>query len=155
MKTTILAALAAGATVLGAVPAAAAVVNDCGDTGKAEFIAEPWAQNSRTFYAGDFRIALIDTGGEPACCSAHLMVLYTARPGDEPEYRACKIVSDRAGGFGFSDIDFRNIKATYDAKRGLLLTVPVSTMALDGATSKPSVIKVRLRDKPSSVAIER
>ncbi|MBS0295860.1 MAG: hypothetical protein JSR45_06065 [Proteobacteria bacterium] len=155
MNKTVLAALAAGATLLGAVPAAAAVVNDCGETGRAEFIAEPWAQNTRTFYARDFRIAVVDTGGEPACCSVHLMVLYTARPGDEPEYRACKIVSDRAGGFGFSGIDFRNIKATYDAKRGLLLTVPVTTMALDGATSKPSVIKVRLRDKPSSVTVER
>jgi hypothetical protein len=146
-------AVAISATLM-AMPAMAAVVRDCGDTGRVEFIAEPWAENSRTFYNGEIRIALIDTEGEPACCSSHLMVLYTAEPKDEPAYRACKLITQTEGGLGFSGVDFAHIKATYDPKRGVLLSVPVARMSEDGASETRSVIKVRLTNKPASVAIE-
>src|ERR1700733_8858708 len=113
------------AAVLIACPAAAAVVSDCGDAANPANIVEPWEANSRTFAKGDIRIAYLDTGGEPACCSGWLMVLYDEHPKDEPEYRACKLVG-QSQGLGFEGVDFKAIKASYDPRRGLLLSVPVT-----------------------------
>ena len=33
------------------------------------YVMEPWEQNTRTFYNGQVRVAVVDTDGEPACCS--------------------------------------------------------------------------------------
>lgn len=108
--------------------AQAQVVQDCRDADRIASpanIAEPWAEQSRTFADGAIRIALIDTGGEPVCCSAHLLVLSPAGGQDEPAYRACRIVSGSEGQ-GFFDLDIPGTRASYDPARGLLLSVPVA-----------------------------
>ena len=115
---------ALAATALATGPAAAVVVESCEGVATVENIAEPWEANAKSFYKGEVRLAVVDTGGEPACCSTHLMVLYTEDPGDEPPYRACKMVSDQPGR-GFSDVEFKTLKATYDPAAGLTVSVPV------------------------------
>jgi hypothetical protein len=145
---------AAASLALIGTPAAAAVVADCGDYGQIQNVVEPWETSTRTYYAGRMRVVLIDTGGEPACCSSHLVVLYTDEPPDEPAYTACKLVSDQAGR-GFAGIDFKGMKASYDPKRGVLLTVRASRMKPDGSGTVPLTVKLRLKASPPSVAVER
>lgn len=72
--------LAAATAVLSVFSANAASVKDCGDDYKANIqnLAEPWEKNTKTFLNGSVRIALVDTGGEPVCCSMHLLVLAEA-----------------------------------------------------------------------------
>jgi hypothetical protein len=115
-----LAAVALLGAVIFASPALAAAVRDCdGATESAVNIMEPWEANSRTFYQGRVRVAFMDTGGEPACCSAHLLVFFYAD--DSPENLVCRLVSDTPER-GFAAIDFKSLKSSYDPARGLVLS---------------------------------
>lgn len=103
----------------------AQVVTKCDWIGTAANIPEPWDENTRTFANGNIRVALVDTGGEPVCCSAHLMVLSPSGSGaDEPAWRQCQLASARPS-MGFFAVDIPGITATYDPARGLMLSVPV------------------------------
>lgn len=105
--------------------ASAQVIADCDWVANPANIAEPWEGNSRSYANGAIRIALLDTGGEPVCCSAHLLILApSGRDQGEPEYRACHVFSARPG-TGFFGIDVARTEASYDPARGLLLSVPV------------------------------
>jgi hypothetical protein len=152
MKSLMSAAGAALATAMTAGPAAAVTVEACDGVATVETIAEPWEANSKSFYKGEVRLAVVDTGGEPACCSSHLMVLYTEDPGDEPPYRACKLVSD-APGRGFSDVNFAQLKASYDPATGLTFSVPVAVANADGSGSTQQVARLRLKLKPTSLIV--
>ena len=104
------------------------MVQDCAASGyvvSPANLVEPWDTHSRTYADGAIRIAVLDTGGEPACCSAHLLVLYPAGGQDGPEYRACAIVSATKG-LGFLWVDIPGTTARHDPARGLLLSVPVT-----------------------------
>lgn len=139
-----------------AAPAGAAVVRDCGDdlaTASARNIMEPWEKNSRTFYNGQVRVALIDTGGEPACCSEHLLII--SPEGDEGHGQdACHLVSDHDN-FGFGAIDFPKVTSTYDPKKGLLITFPYSISDMNGGAPKPGVAKVRVNLAKGTLAVEK
>ncbi len=119
--------LAAALTL--ATPGLAQVVTDCADApwiASPANIVEPWAEQARTYANGAIRIAHLDTGGEPACCPSHLLVLSPSGSGvDGPEFRACRVVSG-AEGLGFYDLDIVGTTARYDPARGLLLSVPVA-----------------------------
>ena len=134
-----LALLAAGT------PAGAVTIRDCSDdaaTASTANIAEPWAKNTRTFYRGNVRVALLDTGGEPVCCSVHLLILSPS--GDEQgEYRACHIVNDHDG-LGFVSIDFARLKAAYDGRRGLLLAFPYALYNDAGGPQKTGIARIRV-----------
>ncbi len=139
----ILAAAALTGVMALASPAFAVTVRDCdGVTESAFNIVEPWEGSSRTFYQGRVRVASLDTGGEPACCSAHLLILFYAD--DDPESFVCRLVSDR-GPTGFAGIDFKSLRSSYDARRGLLLTFSYAVMpAGGGANSNHGLAKVRI-----------
>jgi hypothetical protein len=115
------------AAVLTPLPALSQMVQSCQDSGyivSPANLVEPWSLHSRTYANGAIRLALLDTGGEPGCCAAHLLVLSPAGGRDEPEYRACHVVSAQPG-LGFYSIDVPGIAASYDPTRGLALDVPV------------------------------
>lgn len=152
MKQTLAAAAAFAALAL-ASPVAAASVRPCDGVTEAAFnIVEPWDANSRTFYQGRVRVASLDTGGEPACCSAHLLIVFYAS--DDPESFTCRLVSDRDR-TGFAGIDFSTIKSSYDPKRGLLLTFGYSVMPSDGGpTPRRAMTKVRVNVPAGAVAVE-
>ena len=154
MKRLILAAAAAITAGLTTAPAMAASVSDCGDVSRLENVVEPWEGSTKTFYGGKMRVVLVDTGGEPACCSTYLAVLYSVEPNDEPPYTACKLIKDD-NRMGFAGIDFRSMRATYDARAGVLLTIRAKRMKADGSGTTPLTLKVRLRQSPPSVRIER
>ncbi len=136
-------------------PAGAVTIRDCSDdeaTSGARNIAEPWEKNTRTFYQGNVRVALLDTGGEPVCCSVHLLIL--SPTGDEQcEYRACHIVNDHEG-LGFVSIDFARLRANYDGKRGLLIAIPYALYNDEGGPQKTGVARVRVNVSNGRVSAE-
>lgn len=138
-------------------PAAAVSVMDCNDdqsTASAANIAAPWEKNTKVFYNGNVRVALLDTGGEPVCCSLHLLVLSPAGGQDEPEYTACHLINDHEGS-GFVSIDFARIAASYDAKKGLLITFPYGLYVDGMKPNKPGTAKIRLNIAKGTLAVEK
>lgn len=154
MRRTLSAAALLGALALSS-PAVSAVVRDCdGNTEAAFNIVEPWEANSRTFYQGRVRVAYLDTGGEPACCSGHLLVIFYAD--DNPESFTCRLVSDSEGR-GFAGIDFKGLKSSYDPARGLLLTFGYSVYPVDGGFDTGAtrgVAGVRINIPAGTVTVE-
>lgn len=117
---------------LAASPAFAVTVRDCdGLTDRTANLVEPWEKNSRTFYNGKLRVALLDTGGEPACCSVHLLVQFFDEGEDGPGSVLCYQVEDQDGR-GFAGIDFSSLTSAYDPARGLLLRFSYSAFPEDG-----------------------
>jgi hypothetical protein len=150
-------ALAAAALCLCfATPALAISVSDCNDDGmgNARNIAEPWEKNIRAFYNGSVRVALIDTGGEPICCSMHLLILAPSKPDVEgmDEYRNCFLVHNEEQ-MGFVGIDFARLTSRYDAGKGLLIIFPY-TLYNEGNPGKQGVGRVRVNVQNGTVAVE-
>lgn len=124
--------------------AQAVTVDDCDDhRSSVQSLAEPWEANTRTFLRGAVRIAVADTGGEPACCSVHLLVLAT-KPEDStgPAEQVCRVISQKDQ-LGFESIDFASIRSSYTPSSGLNLLVPFRTY-VDGVKSRPGALRVRV-----------
>jgi hypothetical protein len=152
MKRMVLGALALLAL---AAPAGAVSVVDCNDdaaTASAQNIAEPWERNSKTFYNGNVRVAMLDTGGEPVCCSVHVLVL--SPTGEDPDgVSGCHIVNND-GGMGFVGVDFAKLAGAYDPKKGLLISFPYE-LYNDGNPGKKGVARVRLNVKTGELKVEK
>lgn len=144
-------AMAAAALLLAALPAHAVQVRDCDYAADVRSIAEPWEKNTRAFYNGNVRVALLDTGGEPVCCSVHLLILVPDK-NDEMGGRFCRIVGDRES-LGFAGIDFARLTTRYDAGRGLLITFPYQ-LYVDGLSSRSGVARVRVNLERGTVDVE-
>ena len=134
--------------------AGAAEVGPCNDLDRISYLVE----QTKSFSNGRIKIAHVGTDGEPTCCSEHLLIFIpSAEIGSQ-----CFAVSQTAGKddltspIGFNRIKFNRIKASYDPKRGLLLSVPYRLYdpgrARGGAPGSTNV-RVDLRDK-GSVKIE-
>ena len=153
MRTAIPAALAA--FIATATPALAVEVAECGEDGAASApaIAEPWEKNARAFYNGNVRVAVTDTGGEPVCCSMHLLILVPAQTQDGMDaYRNCYLVNDHEG-MGFVGIDFAKLATSYDAAKGLLITFPYQ-LYNDGNPGKGGIARVRVNVQKGTAAVE-
>ena len=142
---------AALAACLLAFPATGQVVGECDWRARADAIAEPWSEQSRTFADGAVRIALSDTG-EPACCSATLIVLAP----DDLGNRTCFLVHPGGTIGGWHGVDIAGTTASYDPARGLLLTVPVTDPdPLGGADPDgPHPIALRVNQAEGTVDLE-
>ena len=139
-----------------AAPASALSIRDCSDdqaTASAWNLAEPWEKNTKLFSKGDIRVALVDTGGEPVCCSMHLLIL-SPNKDEQAEYRSCHLVSDHEG-LGFVAIDFASLSASYDPKKGLLISFPYALYNDEGGPQKQGVGKVRINSADGTVTAER
>lgn len=131
-------------------PVAAAadpVVGDCGERVSAEFLAEPWEENTASFANGAVRAAVIDTV-EPAAAPVHLMVL--TPPLDEAQMRRCRLVS-AAPGTGFDSLDFRRRQVSYDPRRGLILTLQGRAHDPSGAAARPVRLTVTIDQRSGDV----
>jgi hypothetical protein len=131
--------------VAAAAPAGAVSVHDCDDyISSIQALAEPWEKNTRTFLNGAVRVALVDTGGEPVCCSMHLVVLSEDRnqQGGGDGSRICKVISNEER-MGFMMMDVSAIKASYNPARGLDLAVPYK-LYIDGLQSRPGVARINV-----------
>jgi len=121
-----------------AATAHAAEVHDCADaeTG-AEFIAEPWRDNTRAFSQGDVRLILLDRI-EPAAGAYHLMLL--SPPFDDFGQPTCHVVSF-AGEIGYPQMTLEGMTSGYDPARGLLFGVLVD-VGLDVAEKRTLVLEL-------------
>lgn len=132
--------------LLAAGPAAAeeswtsAGVNDCDGRAYADFIAEPWDQNSRTFADGAIRVALMDFV-EPAAAAYRLLVL--SPPYDEVGLRQCRLI-EMPGGHGYGAMDFAALQAGYDPQTGLTLSLPAKMPSPDGGDDGWFQLSVRI-----------
>jgi hypothetical protein len=145
--------LTAVAALALAASANAVTVRDCdGTTDSARNISEPWEKNTRQYYNKLVRVTVLDTGGEPVCCSSHLMVTYPSAGQDEPVYSECKLVSmnDSAG---FLSIDFTKLAAKYDPKIGLTMSFPYTTYNPDNDNHPKGVAKLRLNLKKGELSV--
>lgn len=150
-------ALAACCLTLAA-PLSAQVITECDWVGAAANILEPWEANTRTFANGAIRVAVADTGGEPACCSSHLMILSPSSDGSEdPAWRQCRVAS-ASEGLGFYSVDVPGIVASYDPARGLLLSVPVGHWhdGMNAAEGPPIIerMEIRVNQSNGEVSVE-
>ncbi|MCR8549382.1 hypothetical protein M4578_16240 [Salipiger sp. P9] len=103
-----------------ATPLAAQEVLPCEWQARANAIAEPWEQNTRTFANGAVRLAVLDTI-EPAAGAFWLLIL--SPPYNELGDRQCRVVGYNGG--GFSGMSLADLGASYDPARGLTFTLPV------------------------------
>jgi len=139
------------ALILAAAPAVAQEVTDCDWRASAQAIAEPWADNTRTFSNGKTRLALLDTV-EPAAGSQHL--LFLSPPYGELGERQCRVVS-LSGGIGFLEILFHELAADYDPATGLSFSVPVHLYDPDTGTARAgfSVLRVTLNQATGDMTV--
>lgn len=150
----ILQALAAAGIAAGIhSPAGAVEVRACDVEANAANIVEPWDKNTKTFYSGKVRVAYLDTGGEPACCSGWLLVL-APDPGDETGNRSCHVIGNK-NGTGFSDIAFGRLRGGYDAKRGLLVSFPYAVVGQDRKAGPGGMAKIRINMSSGRVTVEK
>lgn len=147
----LLTALAAGG-ILATAATAEPRLNDCDWPASVRNVVEPWEGATRTFANGKIRIVHVDTGGEPVCCSSHLVIL-TPSPPDEPAFGQCFTLSDGGTGLGFQWLDMKAVSAAYDPARGLLIRVPVERY-VDGLKSAKDVIAVRINQATGTVTLE-
>ncbi|MCB1407243.1 MAG: hypothetical protein KDK01_13575 [Rhodobacteraceae bacterium] len=149
-----LGALAAFATPSLAV---AQVITACDWVGSPANIVEPWDINTRSFANGAIRVGWLDTGGEPVCCSSHLLILSPSGDGrDEPAYRQCLVASAQPGS-GFYAVDVPGITASYDPALGLLLSVPIGhwhSGMETGAGPIPDRMEIRINQATGNVSFE-
>ena len=148
--------LALGAGILAlacAAPSRAAILEDCNDYASAGLIVEPWEQNTRTFYNGQVRVAVVDTGGEPVCCSSYLVVIYP-NVDDELGGRSCTMLSQGERS-GWAGVDVKAIRTSYNATTGLSLAVPVSVLRDDDTGVRKVTINLRLDLRTSKLTIVR
>lgn len=110
-----------------ATTAQSANLRDC-DTfeANARNLSYPYEQATKTYAEG--AISLLNLFlDEPACCGAHLMVLFPA--GDEG-FLDCQLISHEDQ-LGYASLSLANASASYDAARGLIISVP-SQIDVDG-----------------------
>lgn len=132
---------------------AEAILNKCDWPASSANIVEPWKDSTKTYSKGEIRIVWVDTGGEPACCSSHLVIL-TPSPADGPAYTRCDTLSDGPTGTGFQSVNIKDVRSSYNAKDGLLLKVPVERY-IDGNDVNKDTINIRINRLEGSVKIEQ
>lgn len=126
------------AAICAALPfaASAQAIRDCNTfEANARNLMGPPEVAVQSFANGDVRVLGLDVG-EPACCSAHLMVTYFTQT--EP-FPICALISADQQ-LGFSGLLMAQLSATYDPAQGLILTLPAGRY--DGAVSVMSPLQV-------------
>ena len=79
----------------------------------------------RTFYQGNVTLLVVDMV-EPACCAFGVAIVMPAPPqSDEPVGMSCWAVT------GYPGVDLQGARAQYDARRGLMLTIPAQRYVAD------------------------
>jgi hypothetical protein len=131
-----------------AVPVAAQTVTSCDRwEARAENIAEPWEQMTRTFSNGAVRLVVMDAV-EPAVGPLHLLIL--SPPYSELGERQCRMIS--VSGAGFAGIGFADLTAAYDPQTGLGFDVPVSVYDGEAADFRPVRLGITLNQATGAIS---
>ena len=135
-----------------ALPAAAAEVRPCDDghASRAEAIAEPWEDNTRTFASGAVRVALMDTA-KSAPAPFHLMIL--SPPYDKLGIRQCRLVSFE-GITGYASMSFEGLESGYDPETGLRLGVPMRVYNEETTLFEEGILEIVLNVATGGISVE-
>ena len=127
-----------------AAPAVAVTQRGC-DTfeANARNLVFPPELSTRSHANGAVRLLWLDTGGEPACCSSHLMVTL---PSPEDPGDLCVLIS---GDPGWTHIDLAQARAAYDPATGLTLRMAVG--AFDGNRTVAETLSVTIDQQSGTV----
>lgn len=79
----------------------------------------------KEYYQGAVKVFLVDTLGEPACCSSSLVIYLPKLNAELAGESECYWVVN-AQQMGFMSIDFKKIKSDYNPLEGLTLAFPYS-----------------------------
>lgn len=137
---------ALGLAVLPLTAAADPMVRDC-DTfiASARNLSIPYDEAIREYGNGEVAVMSLALE-EPACCGAHLMVLFPVP--DEP-FRACRIVTT-PDEMGWGRLALQATVSAYDPSIGLILSVPGSVF--DGQEFQPFTLRVVVNRATGTVA---
>jgi len=130
-----------------AIVANAHEVVDCDWQASLPSIVEPWEENTRVFANGAVRLTLVDVS-EPAAGSFHIVAL--SPPDDGFGGRQCKVVS-AFGDVGFSDVEFKELTASYDPSIGLIFDVPVRVFDSGADTFVPKDLTFSLTQATGAI----
>ncbi|MCD9149415.1 hypothetical protein [Pseudophaeobacter flagellatus] len=137
----------------GVTSAGAQSLEECDWVASARNLVEPWQDTTRTYANGAIRVALLDTGGEPTCCSNHLLIL-----SPHPDYgQACHVLS-RQPGLGFRQVFLDAATRGYDPSKGVLISVPVGLYDPDTGgvdTASVSAVHIRINQSLGLVGLEQ
>ena len=103
-----------------ALPAHAQAVAECDGRWQANARNVVWDDGPLTLADDAVRIVKLDTGGEPACCSVHLMLLL---PGPDGGAERCALVSADPFGGGYFDLSLSDARFDLEG-RTLRAVVP-------------------------------
>ena len=146
----------AAAALAGSVGLAhAQVIQSCDVLNTIRAVVEPWEEATRSYANGAIRVVHLDTDGEPTCCSSHVAILAPSGEDGLP-YRQCKLLSDAEGYRGFLGVRMADIASSYDAAKGLLLTIPVDRYdGVQGARKDgPYPVRVRVNQATGAITLE-
>ena len=133
--------------LLAGAPVMAQEAVPCDWPARADNIAEPWEEYTRTFAEGKVRLALLDTA-EPAAAAFHVFVL--SPPYDELGLRQCRTIG--LNGMGFAGADFGSLQAAYDPAVGLIFTMTVQVY--DGMDYTPRTLRFTLNQATGAIGAQ-
>ncbi|MFD1342761.1 hypothetical protein [Litorisediminicola beolgyonensis] len=134
---------------LAAAPASAASLRSC-DTFEAgaQFLILPADEGVRSYANGAISLLHLDTDGEPACCSSHLLVRH---PDPSAPFQACTLISHE-GEMGFQWLFLSEAEARYDPATGLSVGSPAF---LYGETApRPARLTITVNQAQGTVRAE-
>lgn len=105
----------------------------------------------RTFSNGNIRVFAVDTGGEPVCCSSHLVIYMPMK--DEEMSNKCFHIAADAEGMGFLNVDLANAKASYDPKKGLTLQMTFSFYNDEGDGGYPKAFSILVNQDKQTIKV--
>lgn len=136
------------ATVLAPMTSGAVEVKPCDELGIGiAQLATPIAKYSRTFANGQITVYNVFTE-EPAAADAGIAIVM---PSTEEEGGYTKCVAVWGGLRNVTSM--KNIAASYNAKKGLLLSIPAE-YNIDGRETKKSLLNVRINQQTATVTLE-
>jgi hypothetical protein len=104
-------------------------------------------------YANEsIRVFSVDTYGEPACCSSHLVIYMPEK--DQPMASKCFHIATTSDGLGFNGINMSKAKSSYNSKSGLSLNVPVLFYNPETGGTKQKPFTILINQATQSVQIK-
>jgi hypothetical protein len=147
MKFKILSIVILSSTALSAFAAPPFEIQECSKAGIGiDTIVTPVGKNSRSFYNGAVQVYNIDVE-EPAARSAGLAIVMPFAEGDGPG-ASCTAITF------FSSVDIMKVKSSYNAEKGLLLTVPFGVYDPETGTTVPSRLPVKIRVNLAKTSVD-
>jgi len=132
-------------------PALAQEVNDCDWRASAANIAEPWAENTRTFSNGKVRLALIDTT-EPSASAIFLLIL--SPPLDATGKPQCRLIG-RTQEQGYAWMGFERLNVSDDPARGLIIDLPAMIYLPEEGFSNSTRLTITLTPASGEITISQ